>query len=238
MAGHSKAKNIQHRKNRQDKVKCANNAYFSQIIYNIVKSKGLESIEAQEIISRAKSVSIPNDVIQKSIANATNANKIDGETIYYACYKHPIYVIIKTITDNRNKFSYIRSALSQQNYNIIAVDSCGYIFDHVSLLIIQNNNYNIDELFLEFGDYSENILEDNENNHVIITSKIENHQNISNILLHKNYSIIYFNIAYFANNLVNENESYNEIINNLCNNPEVKEIYSNVDFEPICSDNE
>lgn len=108
MSGHSKWKNIQHRKGRQDAAKANAFTKISREIYMAARNGGGDpntNFRLKVAIQKAKEVNMPNDNIERTIKKATG--EIEGvtyEEITYEGYAPGgVAVMVDTLTDNRNR---------------------------------------------------------------------------------------------------------------------------------------
>ena len=108
MSGHSKWHNIQARKGKQD---ARRSGQFSKVAkaITIAAQKGGDSamnFSLRLAIEKAKAVSMPKDNIDRAIARGTGE---DGavvqmeEALYEAFGPGGIAILIKTVTDNKNR---------------------------------------------------------------------------------------------------------------------------------------
>lgn len=230
MAGHSKFKNIQHRKSRQDRVKSAKNIYFAQAIYTLAKNSKTTDTELNRLIERAKANDVSNDVIERAL-NKVNEPQT-GEIIYYAATSFPHFVIIKCNIDNKNKFNLIKSVFSHCNFAVTPLNGCEYMFDMYTILAVNSAQYNVNDLFEIFNEYAIDIIENNET--IIVYSNINTYGSIHKLILQHNIDIEYMNIGYMPKKLETSNENLEKLIDEL--HEYCEEIYTNTNYIPvICS---
>lgn len=108
MSGHSKWKNIQHRKGRQDAAKANAFTKISREIYMAARNGGGDpntNFRLKVAIQKAKEVNMPNDNIERTIKKATG--EIEGVTYEEITYEGygpgGVAVMVDTLTDNRNR---------------------------------------------------------------------------------------------------------------------------------------
>src|SRR5215211_6074128 len=107
MAGHSKFKNIMHRKGAQDKKRSAIFSKLSREI-TVAARMGLPDPEMnarlRAAVLAAKAQSMPKDNIQRSIDKAIGGDAENYEEIRYEGYgPGGAAVIVEAMTDNRNR---------------------------------------------------------------------------------------------------------------------------------------
>ena len=139
MAGHSKFKNIMHRKGAQDKKR---SALFSKLAREItVAAKmGLPDPDAnarlRAAVNAAKAQSMPKDNIQRAIDKASGGEGDNYEEIRYEGYgPGGIALIVEALTDNRNRTATnVRTAFSKNGGNLGASGAVSHGFDRMGLI--------------------------------------------------------------------------------------------------------
>lgn len=136
MAGHSKFKNIMHRKGAQDKKRAQLFAKLAKEI--IVAAKGgadpSGNARLRAAIAAAKSNSLPKDNIERAIQKGAGGGEgAEYEEIRYEGYgPGGVAVIVDVLTDNRNRSaSEIRSIFSKSGGNMGESGSVSFMFDQV-----------------------------------------------------------------------------------------------------------
>ena len=139
MAGHSKFKNIMHRKGAQDKKRAGMFSKLSREITVAAKS-GMPDPDMnprlRAAISAAKAQSMPKDNIQRSIDKAARGDAETYEEIRYEGFgPGGVSLIIEALTDNRNRTATnVRTAVSKNGGNLGASGSVSHAFDRVGLI--------------------------------------------------------------------------------------------------------
>ncbi|HEU5286205.1 MAG TPA: YebC/PmpR family DNA-binding transcriptional regulator [Sphingomicrobium sp.] len=139
MAGHSKFKNIMHRKGAQDKKR---SAMFSKLAREItVAAKmGLPDPEMnarlRAAVLAAKAQSMPKDNIQRSIDKATGGEAENYEEIRYEGFgPGGVALIVEALTDNRNRTATnVRTIFSKNGGNLGAGGSVSHGFERMGLI--------------------------------------------------------------------------------------------------------
>src|SRR3990170_1388013 len=139
MAGHSKYKNIMHRKGAQDKKR---STMFSKLAREItVAAKmGLPDPEMnarlRSAVLAARAQSMPKDNIQRSIDKASSSDAENYEEIRYEGYgPGGVSLIIEALTDNRNRTATnVRTAVTKNGGNLGASGSVSHAFDRMGLI--------------------------------------------------------------------------------------------------------
>ena len=140
MAGHSKFKNIMHRKGAQDKKRAK---LFSRLIREISVSAKLGSPDPtsnprlRSAINNALSSNMTKDTIDKAIKkNSVQDDKNSIEEITYEGFgPSGIAIIVESMTDNKNRSaSEIRSTFSKYNGNLGISGSVKHNFKKVGII--------------------------------------------------------------------------------------------------------
>ena len=136
MAGHSKFKNIQHRKGAQDKKRAK---IFSRLAKEItVAAKmGMPDTDSnprlRTAILAARAQNMPKDNIERAIKKSADADGENYDEVRYEGFgPGGIGVIVETLTDNRNRTaSDVRSTFSKSGGNMGETGSVSFMFDRV-----------------------------------------------------------------------------------------------------------
>jgi YebC/PmpR family DNA-binding regulatory protein len=139
MAGHSKFKNIMHRKGAQDKKRSGMFSKLSREI-TVAAKMGLPDPDMnprlRAAVNAAKAQSMPKDNIQRSIDKASKGDAENYEEIRYEGFgPGGVSLIIETLTDNRNRtVTNVRTAMAKNGGNMGAPNSVSHGFDRVGLI--------------------------------------------------------------------------------------------------------
>ena len=140
MAGHSKFKNIMHRKGAQDKKRAK---LFSRLIREISVSARLGSPDPSSnprlraAINNALSSNMTKDTIDKAIKkNSSQDDKNSIEEITYEGFGPlGVAIIVESMTDNKNRSaSEIRSTFSKYNGNLGISGSVKHNFKKIGMI--------------------------------------------------------------------------------------------------------
>jgi len=136
MAGHSKFKNIMHRKGRQDAVRSKLFSKLSKEITVAAKMGGGDvdgNPRLRLAVQNARGQSMPKDNIQRAINKGTGGDAGDYEEIRYEGYgPGGVAVIVEALTDNRNRSaSNVRSCFTKNGGQLGETGSVGFMFDRV-----------------------------------------------------------------------------------------------------------
>ena len=139
MAGHSKFKNIMHRKGAQDKKRSAQFSKLSREI-TVAAKMGMPDPDMnprlRAAVNAAKAQSVPKDNIERSINKAAGGEGDAYEEVRYEGFgPGGVSLIIETLTDNRNRTATnVRTAVSKNGGNLGAGGSVSHGFDRMGLV--------------------------------------------------------------------------------------------------------
>ena len=139
MAGHSKFKNIMHRKGAQDKKR---SAMFSKLSREITVAAKLGMPDPdlnprlRAAVNAAKAQSVPKDNIQRAIDKATKGDGENYEEVRYEGYgPGGVALIVEALTDNRNRTATnVRTAFSRNGGNLGASGAVSHGFERLGLI--------------------------------------------------------------------------------------------------------
>jgi YebC/PmpR family DNA-binding regulatory protein len=139
MAGHSKFKNIMHRKGAQDKKRSAQFSKLSREI-TVAAKMGMPDPDMnprlRAAVNAAKAQSMPKDNIQRAIDKASKGDAENYEEIRYEGYgPGGVALIVEALTDNRNRTATnVRTAFSKNGGNLGASGAVSHGFERLGLI--------------------------------------------------------------------------------------------------------
>ena len=139
MAGHSKFKNIMHRKGAQDKKRSAMFSKLSRELTVAAKS-GMPDPDMNPrlrlAVNNARAASMPKDNIQRAIDKASMGDADDYEEIRYEGYgPGGVALIVEALTDNRNRTATnVRTAFSKNGGNLAASGAVSHGFERKGMI--------------------------------------------------------------------------------------------------------
>ena len=152
MAGHSKFKNIMHRKGAQDKKRSGMFSKLSREI-TVAAKMGLPdpdmNARLRAAVNAAKAQSMPKDNIQRSIDKASSSDAENYEEIRYEGFgPGGVSLIVEALSDNRNRTATnVRTAFAKNGGNLGASGSVSHAFDRMGLISYPASAGNADALF-------------------------------------------------------------------------------------------
>ena len=170
MAGHSKFKNIMHRKGAQDKKRAKVFSRLGREISVAVKVGGSDpesNIRLRSAISSAKSLNMPKDNIDRAIKKGQgNDPESNYEEVRYEGYGPAgVAIIVEALTNNKNRTAAeIRSTFSKFGGNLGESGSVSFGFDRLGNISLDKNLVKEDELldFLIENDTDDYEVSENE----------------------------------------------------------------------------
>ncbi|MCB2083040.1 MAG: YebC/PmpR family DNA-binding transcriptional regulator [Sphingomonadaceae bacterium] len=139
MAGHSKFKNIMHRKGAQDKKRSNLFSKLSREI-TVAAKMGMPDPDMNPrlrlAVNAAKAQSMPKDNIQRAIDKATGGDAENYEEVRYEGYgPGGSAIIVEALTDNRNRTATnVRTAFSKNGGNLGSEGSVSHGFERLGLI--------------------------------------------------------------------------------------------------------
>jgi YebC/PmpR family DNA-binding regulatory protein len=175
MAGHSKFKNIQHRKGAQDKKRAA---IFSKLSRELTVAAKMGTPDPdmnprlRVAVLAAKAQSMPKDNIQRAIDKAAAAGGEDYEELRYEGFgPGGVSLIVEALTDNRNRtVTNVRTIFSKNGGNLGASGSVSHGFDRLGLITYPAAAGSADALFEAAIDAGAEDVESGEEGHEVWTS--------------------------------------------------------------------
>ena len=141
MSGHSKWKNIMHKKEKTDAQKAKVFTKIGKEIAIAVKEGGADpnsNAKLRDLIQKAKSNNVPNDNIDRIIKKASGADAVAYEEITYEGYgPSGVAVIVEAATDNRNRTAgEVRHYFDKFGGNLGQVGCVGFLFEKKGVIAV------------------------------------------------------------------------------------------------------
>ena len=181
MAGHSKFKNIMHRKGAQDKKRAASFSKLSREITVAAKS-GLPdpamNARLRAAVLTARAGGMPKDNIERAINNASRGDGANYEEIRYEGFgPGGVSLIIETLTDNRNRTATnVKTAVSKNGGNIGAPGAVSHAFDRLGQISYPARVGDADAVFEAALDAGAEDVQSDEDGHLIWTAQGDLHE--------------------------------------------------------------
>ena len=150
MSGHSKWNNIKHKKEKTDAQKAKIFTKVGKEIAVAVKAGGPDPVsnsKLKDLISKAKSLNVPSDNIDRIIKKAAGMGDVEYEEISYEGYGPcGVAVIVKATTDNRNRTAAnVRHYFDKFGGNLGQLGCVSYLFSDAGTIVVASEDEDIDE---------------------------------------------------------------------------------------------
>ena len=150
MSGHSKWKNIMHKKSKTDAARAKIFTKLGREIMVAVKAGGPDpSVNSRlyDVIAKCKAANMPNDNIKKGIEKASgNMDASNYEQLTYEGYgPSGVAVMVETLTDNKNRTAgEVRHYFDKFGGNLGTTGCVGFMFEQFGVILIEKAD-NVDE---------------------------------------------------------------------------------------------
>lgn len=175
MAGHSKFKNIMHRKGAQD---AKRSRQFSKLAREITTAAKVGNADPafnprlRAVIATARAASMPKDNIERALKKAEGNDAETYEEIRYEGFgPGGVAIIVEALTDNRNRTATdVRTAFSKNGGNVGSSGSVAHGFDRLGLISYPASAADADGLFEAALEAGADDVESSEDGHEIWTA--------------------------------------------------------------------
>ena len=175
MAGHSKFKNIQFRKGKQDKLR---SKLFSKLSRDITLAakQGLPDPSANArlrlAITNARAESMPKDNIDRAIKKGAAGETDNMEEIRYEGFgPGGVGLIVEVLTDNRNRAAAnVRTIFGKNGGNLGETGSVSFMFERVGQIVYPPQAGSEDKVMEAAIEAGAQDAESDEESHVVIAA--------------------------------------------------------------------
>ena len=141
MSGHSKWKNIMHKKEKTDAQRAKVFTKIGKEMAMAVRDGGPEptsNTRLRDLIAKAKSLNVPNDNIERIIKKASGADGVQYESVTYEGYgPGGVAVIVEAATDNRNRTAGdVRHYFDKYGGNLGTTGCVSYLFAEKGVIVV------------------------------------------------------------------------------------------------------
>ena len=171
MAGHSKFKNIMHRKGAQDKKR---SKIFSKLSKEITVAAKMGAPDPdmnprlRTAIAAARAQNMPKDNIERAIKKSQQDGENYEDMRYEGFGPGGVGVIVESLTDNRNRTaSEVRSTFSKNGGNLGETGSVSFMFDRVGSIEFAADVASGDDMFEAAIEAGADDCESSEDGHVL-----------------------------------------------------------------------
>ena len=174
MAGHSKFKNIQHRKGAQDKKRAK---IFTRLIKELaVAARGgtdpASNPRLRTALAGCRAANMPKDNIERVLKRAEGGEGEQYEEIRYEGYgAGGTAFIVEALTDNRNRTaSEVRAAFSKFGGSLGETGSVSFMFDKVGQIVYPFEVTSADSMFEAALEAGAQDVETDDDTHLVTTA--------------------------------------------------------------------
>ena len=181
MAGHSKFKNIMHRKGAQDKKR---SKIFSKLAKEITVAAKMGTPDPdmnprlRTAIQAAKAQNMPKDNIERAVKKSMDAGGENYEEVRYEGFGvSGVGVIVEALTDNRNRTAgEVRSIFSKNGGNLGETGAVSFGFDHVGAIVFPAAVASEDDMFEAALEAGADEVETDEDEHTLYVEGEQLHE--------------------------------------------------------------
>lgn len=242
MSGHSKWHNIQERKGKQDARRSSQFTKVAKTI-TIAAQKGGDpnmNFSLRLAIEKAKEVGMPKDNIDRAVKRGTGELN-DGvqmeEALYEAFGPGGTAILIKTVTDNKNRtLSDLKHILNENGGSLGSSGSVQWMFEHKGVIFVsvdqlKKNSLSKDDLELKLIDAGADDILESEDDRLEIRTKVENFQKVISALKEMKVEPADSGLQWVAKDGLEVpkeiEEKLSELFSDLEDNDDVEDYYTN-----------
>ena len=144
MSGHSKWKNIMHKKEKTDAQRAKVFTKIGKEMAVAIREGGADPVsnsKLRDLIQKAKANNVPNDNIDRIIKKFSGDNAVNYEEMVYEGYGPcGVAVIVESMTDNRNRTAgELRHAFDKFGGNLGQSGCVSYLFEDKGVIVIEKD---------------------------------------------------------------------------------------------------
>ncbi len=239
MAGHSHAKNIQHRKNAQDSKKAKIWTKALRLVYVSAKNSGNGDINMNSALrsayEAARQAGVLREKIEAAITRAISGTEevANMEEVRYNATFVGVSIIIEGLTDNKNRtINDIRTVFSKHGGSIADTGSLEFMFKHIGLIIFDKKIGSFDKIFEEGVNCGALDIEEGEEEYFFETETNELHNICNKLVKAFNCNCLSSSLIWKPSNEVDIKDSihkikFEKIIDLLEDIDDVQKVYHN-----------
>lgn len=240
MAGHSKFKNIQHRKGAQDQKRAK---LFTKLVREIITAAKIGGTDTtanprlRNSISSARSYNLPRERIDRALLDASNPTDFDNyvENRYEGFLPGGIAIIVETLTDNKNRtVADVRAAFAKYGGNLAENGSVSFMFDRLGKIIFNSKVASSDDMLEAAIEAGAVDVESSATEHVIYTN-IESFSDCLEFLSKKYGDPVESELGWRPQNIITIDDEERvvkllKLIDVLEENDDVQKVFGNYDI--------
>ncbi len=238
MSGHSKWKNIMHKKEKTDAQRAKIFTKIGREISLAVREGGPDPVSnaaLKDLIAKAKSNNVPNDNIERVIKKAAGGN--DGanyEVLTYEGYGPcGVAVYLRCVTDNRNRTAGdLRHYFDKCGGNLGQTGSVNWMFEKKGVILIDGTDEDEDQLIedMVMADALDVISDEGI---FTVYTEAEYMSQINDMVQEEGYTVLSAEVAYVPNNYTTlsdeDGEKMQKLLDMLDDNDDVTDVWHNWD---------
>jgi len=154
MSGHSKWKNIMHKKEKTDAQRAKVFTKIGKEMAIAIRDGGPDPVsngKLADLIAKAKSLNVPNDNIKRVIEKYSGNNVANYDEITYEGYgPSGVALIVTTATDNKNRTAgNVRHYFDKFGGNLGATGCVSYMFADTGVIVIDASSVKDEDKLME-----------------------------------------------------------------------------------------
>lgn len=238
MSGHSKWKNIMHKKEKTDAQRAKVFTKIGKEMAVCVREGGPNpesNSRLRDLITKAKSLNVPNDNIERIIKRASGADGAQYESITYEGYGiGGVAVIVKATTDNRNRTaSEVRHYFDKFGGNLGTTGCVSFMFENKGLIVVNAEDCDDDKFMEDVLNCGADDFTRDEDCYSVVT-EVSEYETVKEGLEAKGYEIISADPTMLPSNYVEltdpeQIEKMQKLLDALDDNDDIVEVYHNWD---------
>ena len=237
MSGHSKWSTIKRKKGANDVKRGKLFAKLIRAIEVAAKNGGADpssNTSLYQAISKAKSMSVPNDNIEKALKRLSGQQESDNfDEVFYEGYgPHGVAVLVECLTDNRNRTSAdVKAIFSKFDGSTGAPGSVNYLFERKAVFQFDESSDILIDLAIENSclDFTEN------DSSLTFEFLPQDFKKINEIFINNNFKTSNSEVAYIPSTFVMLDmlkfQKLSKLIDSLEDLDDVQNVYTNFDIE-------
>ena len=240
MSGHSKWKNIMHKKEKTDAQRAKVFTKIGKEMAVAIREGGADPVsnsKLRDLIQKAKANNVPNDNIDRIIKKFSGDNNIAYDEITYEGYGPcGVAVIVEALTDNRNRTApEVRHLLDKYGKGLGATGCVSWSFDRKGVIIIEKEDLDEDTVMMDALDAGADDMQVEEETFEVYTDP-DAFGSVLAALEEKGYTFVQAAVEMVPQNYVkleNEDDIKNmeKLIDLLEDNDDVQNVWHNWDQE-------
>ncbi len=237
MSGHSKWKNIMHKKEKTDAQRAKVFTKIGKEMAIAIRDGGPDPVsngKLADLIAKAKSLNVPNDNIKRVIEKYSGNNAVNYDEITYEGYgPSGVAVIVTTATDNKNRTAgSVRHYFDKFGGNLGSSGCVSYMFTDAGVIVIDAESVKDEDQLMEdaleagASDFSA------EDGAFEVTTEVSDLSAVRDLLVQKGYTVISAEEDKIPSSYIEltdpeDVENMNKLLEHLEDDDDVQNVYHN-----------